>query len=433
MSRNVWHYGAPLLDHDGPAHWSTTWSPVFPFLVSPLGALPMGAAVLAERIAVMLVAAAFLVLVFWWLRRELHLEPLRAGLATLCVASTYGLVRNAALVMSDLPAAAAMMGGLVALRRGRLRSGIGLLFLAALIRPVYAAVVVAALVWLLVSHGQNRRVARAALAGLGALALGAGTAAAAGYRGYLWQVVHPASGGVLDTVVRQAKALSWYPLGWIAYTPSWLVDHARALVKIVSLALLAVAAFGARRRALPLEALVVVAMTAALLLYRTTGAGDARYVIPLTPLVIGGIAVALDRRGRAWTAALALVAALAVSSGVYYYVDVTPSPSAFARDVAERGHAYAWVRGHVPRENEVVALDDVQAFLYSRHRVDRKVRRFAPGRTYVIAVPYAGPGDLADQEADLLRGYRRHEVFRAGSVAVYRLDARTRRRLLRSP
>src|SRR5262245_32931517 len=60
MSRNVWHYGAPLLDQSGSAHWSDSWSPALSLLLSPLGALPMSASVVAERIAVMLTGVAFL-------------------------------------------------------------------------------------------------------------------------------------------------------------------------------------------------------------------------------------------------------------------------------------------------------------------------------------------------------------------------------------
>jgi hypothetical protein len=66
MSRNVWHYGAPLLDQSGSAHWSSSWSPGLSILLAPFGALPTAPSVVAERIVVMLTGVVFLVLSYAW-------------------------------------------------------------------------------------------------------------------------------------------------------------------------------------------------------------------------------------------------------------------------------------------------------------------------------------------------------------------------------
>ncbi len=157
---------------------------------------------------------AFLVLGYVWMRRQLDLSRVWAGAATACVAANYALVRAGALVLSDVPAAAALMGGVVLLRRGRSRAGLALLLGAAVLRPINIAVLGAALAWLVLEHRRRptRAAAIAAVAGAGVVLTI--LLAAGGLRGYYSQFTRPGDGGISRTLVEQSKALSWYPLGW---------------------------------------------------------------------------------------------------------------------------------------------------------------------------------------------------------------------------
>jgi hypothetical protein len=295
MSRNIWHFGAPLLNQSGSAHWSSTWSPAISILFAPFGALPMGPSVVAERIAVMFLGVAFLLLGYVWMRHQLGLSRIQAGLATICVAGTYALARNGALVLSDVPAAAALMGGIVFLRRDRTRAGFGLLVLSALLRPINVAALAAAVVWILLRQRPRAALLVGAVGAIsGAIIVVA--VAVGGGGGYFSQIAHPGAGGIPRTLVEQAKGLSWYPLGWFSIpTPH---GAARIPLKLLSLGLLGLVAFVAHRRRLHLEAMIVTATIIVLLVYRTTGAGDARYLIPFSPLFVGAIFVAFDLRRR---------------------------------------------------------------------------------------------------------------------------------------
>jgi Glycosyltransferase family 87 len=423
MSRNVWRYGAPLLDQSGSAHWSISWSPGLSILLAPLGALPMAPSVVAERIVVMLTGVAFLVLGYAWMRRQLGLSRLWAGLATACVAATYALTRVGGLVLSDVPAAAAVMGGVVLLRRGRTRAGLALLALAAVVRPVNVVALAAAIAWLLLTHRRRRLFLAAAAAALAATAVIAIVLAAVGHRGYLSQIAHPGPGGVSQTFVQQAKGLSWYPLGWFGSSPT-LHDGARVSLKLLSLGLLVLAAAVALRRRLGLETMIVAATIAVLLVYRTSGAGEARYLIPLSPFFVGAIFAGVRLRPHAWAFPVAALAASAAIAGdIHYYETVTPSAATFNAEVAARKGAYLWVKMHAARNSEVVALNDLQSFLYSGHPTVTAIRNFAPGRTFVVRMPPRASSDSWAAQ-HILDGFRGHEVYRRGAVSVVQVDAR---------
>src|SRR5207253_4054768 len=119
----------------------------------------MASAVLLERLAVMLSGVAFLSFAYDWMRRDVQLARFWAALVLMCTAVSYSLVEDAAAVLSDVPAAAALMGGIVLLRRNRLPAGVAALALAAAIRPVNLVVFGAVLVWLAVSERKRLPVA----------------------------------------------------------------------------------------------------------------------------------------------------------------------------------------------------------------------------------------------------------------------------------
>jgi hypothetical protein len=421
MSRNIWRFGAPLLNQNGSAHWSSTWSPAMSILFAPFGALPMGPSVVAERIAVVFFGVVFLLLGYVWMRHELALSRIQAGLATICVAGTYALARNGALVLSDVPAAAAVMGGIVLLRRDRTRIGLGLLVLSALIRPINVAALAAVIVWLLLRHRPRAALLVVALGAISAAMIVVAIAVEGG-GGYFSQIAHPGVGGIPQTVVDQAKELSWYPLSWFSIpTPH---GAAHILLKLVSVGLLGLVAFVAYRRRLHLEALIVTATLAVLIVFPGTGASDARYLIPFSPLFVGAIFAAYDPRSRVWTVSLAAVAAAAIAGDLYYYQAHTPSSAVFNAQIAVKKGAYRWVKEHVASTAEVVALNDIQSFLYSGHATLTAIQGFRPRQIFVIRMPPRTPLEVWSA-AHILDGFRGRQVYRRGSVSVVRVDARS--------
>ena len=78
---------------------------------------------------------------------------------------------SGALVLSDVPAAAALMGGVVLLRRGRSRAGLALLVGAAILRPINIAALGAALAWLVLIRHERRPSRAAAIAAVAAAGL----------------------------------------------------------------------------------------------------------------------------------------------------------------------------------------------------------------------------------------------------------------------
>jgi hypothetical protein len=419
MSRNVWHYGVPLLNQNGSAHWSSSWSPALSFLLAPLGALPMAASVVAERVAVLVAGVAFLLLGYCWMRRDLGLSRLYAGIATTCVAASFTLVRVSSLVLSDAPAAVAVMAGIVLFRRDRWRTGLACFAVGALIRPINAAVFVAAVVWLSLTHPVGRKLlVPAAIAVAGALALFAIALALGGFRGYLSQIANPGQGGVTQTLVDQVKELTWYPLGWFSPVSE---GSFRIVLKLVSAGLFVLAAVVAVRRRLVLESMVVAATVVVLLVYRTTGTGDARYLIPLSPLFVGAIVAGFQLRPREWILpVVAGAAAAVVAADLYFFVNHTPY--ALDRNVGAKMSAYLWVKAHVPPTSGVVALNDLQSFLYSGHTTFTALRDVAPGQVFVIRMPVSQTDSWA--EAHILAGHRGREVYRRGTVSVVEVDTR---------
>jgi hypothetical protein len=420
MSRNIWHYGLPTLDDTGSSYWSHSLSPGLSIVLAPLGALPLGAAVLTERLAVMLSGAAFLWLSYVWLRRDVGLDAFWSSVVLVCTGASYALVEHSAAIMSDVPAAAALMAGIVLVRRDRPVAGVAAFALAAALRPIGIAVLVAVLGWLVFS-GQlaHRPAARRALAWLLAagVVVGVVVVGIGGFTQYGHQFLHPAN-GIGDTIVHQAKELSWYPLFWIL-KGTGAVDAAHLPLKLCSLGLLVVAAIGARRQRLGLESVVVLSTAAVLLCYRAPAVSEGRYVIPLAPLVLGAAATVVARRRWSWIVA-AVAVAVAVGSNLNWYATHTPWPS--ARTIAARRQVYRWIDRHLPPSSRLLTTDDPPVFqthLYTGLPVDQTQRGAVEGRTYVVL--RAGAGAPHNY---LTETFATRTVYRNALYAVVRLDRR---------
>lgn len=422
MSRNLWEYGRPVLDQTGDPRWPEQWSPALSVLLSPLGALPMEAAVVAERIVVLLCGIALIVVAFLWLR-ELGLNRLWAGTAAACVAASYPLVVSGSMVLSDVPAAAALVGGVLLLRRGRLAWGTGLMALAALLRPVNLVPLAAAALWLLFEHRSRRVVA--GLAGLGALLVGliAAQIATGGFRGYFEQVAAETGEAPLpDRIYVQGKTLLTRS-GGESIAGAWsgheLLTQMRPLLTVVFVALLVAAVVGLWRRKALLEALVIATTVTALLFYSAPSSSLTRYLIPVAPFLIGGIAAAFAWRTPRWTAIPAAGAALALASDVWLFQRAIDSPSAARARVASLRAGYDWIRAHAGDDAHVVASNNIQAFLYTGHPTKRTLGDFPPGRTYVFDAADYFDTYVSDRPRSSLRG---RVVFRNDELEILRVD-----------
>jgi hypothetical protein len=419
MSRNVWRYGRPVLDQHGSAQWPRSWSPALSLILSPFGALPMDAAIVTERVAVLLSGAAFVLLAYLWMR-ELGVRRTWAAVGSACVAGAFPTVNAASSVLSDLPAAAALLGGILCLRRGRLAQAMAWLTLAALLRPINGVVLAAAAVWLLL-----QRPSRRVVLGVGALAtvvagLVAVQFAAGGFSRYLTQLTTGANTGSVPTrLYHNGKAMVTGATGetlagvWGTRT---LLDHVRPLLTVAFVLLVAAAAIGFWRRRALLEALVIVATVAVLLVY-PSGPSLTRYLIPLAPLLVGGIAVALQDRRRVVVVAAAAAAFVALASDVRLYDKLTGNRFAPERSVAAKRAVYRWVRADLPRSAKLVSWNDIQTFLYTDRPATRSLEGYVPGRTYDI-----DPFPLAPFRRLGLERFRIRTVFRAGPITVVRID-----------
>ena len=163
---------------------------------------------------------------------------------------------------------------------------------------------------------------------------------------------------------------------------------------------------------------------------RSTGAGgadEARYLIPLSPFFIGAIFAGFRLVPRPWAASVvaALAACAAVVGGIHFYATVTPSTVTVSADVSARSGAYRWVKEHVPRGSEVVAYNDLQAFLYSDHPTATGIRHFSPGHTFVVQVP---PGSIQESRSTSWTAFAATRCIAAGRSQSSRSTRGLRRR-----
>jgi hypothetical protein len=120
---------------------------------------------------------------------------------------------------------------------------------------------------------------------------------------------------------------------------------------------------------------------------------------------------------------LAAIAAAAIAGDLHDYETNTPSPAVFNAQVAAKKGAYRWVKEHVAPTAEVVALNDVQSFLYSGHVTLTAIHGFRPGQTFVVRMPPRTPSEFWAAE-HILDGFRGRQVYRRGSISVVQVDAR---------
>jgi hypothetical protein len=431
MSRNVWRFGWPLLNQTGVPMHSTIWSPALSLLLSPLGALPMRLGVPAERLFVALTGAGLLVLSFLWLRREVGLNRRWAAAAVVCLATAPALTNLGSVIMSDIPSAFLLMAAIILLRRGRPLWGTAALILAYAVRAINLAVLIAAVAWLF-WQGRRREAWRAALAG------GVGVAAwtvlfhSSGYLGAVLQrdLENPSAGrvGIGDLVLRVASQLGHIVSGEAsqlvagAFQSRTLLTHAGPVLIALSVLSLAAAIVGFWRRRLSLEALVCLAILAVVLVWPWD---SDRFLVALAPLMVGGIAAALTGRSWQWGAVAVTAVAFASAGSLQQYRAVTPTRAVQAEHVGQLQRLYSWVRTHARPSDVVLTYADIQCYLYSGHPATRDLTAFAPGRTYVVGVPYGSavhPGLDLDQR--LLNGFIGQVVYHDGTVVVLKADAR---------
>ena len=430
MSRNIWHYGAPLLDQSGSAQWSTSWSPGLSILLAPLGALPMATEHRRRTCRSALTGVVFLVLGYVWMRRQLGLSP------------TLGRARDG-LRRCELCARASRRTGDVGCSRGGSarrwrdppplpsgsRAGLALLVVAAVLRPVNVAALAAALAWLLLVHRKRRLSRAAAITASSAQwrclrSCSPRAASAATYS----QFAHPAgSGGIREDPHRPVEGAELVPPRLVSGRRTRGIGRRHASLLEADLgrpslagncgrcATAAVAGGDDRRRHRCSAARLQddrrrrspVSHSALTVLYR----GDLRRVPSLSPRPWAGrSAWPLSPRSRA------------VAGGIHYYASVTPSKAEVrCRGRGEEGRlslgegARSPALGSGGRERRpVIPLQR------SPHRHgDSTLRRRVD--TFVVRAP---PG-LVRSSGHILDGFRGHEVYRRGEVSVVQVDART--------
>jgi hypothetical protein len=433
MSRNMWLHGAPFLNQHGPNVWSTTWAPGLPIVLSPLAGLGLSAGVVAERLALALVATAWIAFSYLWMRRTVRLTKAWAAVAATCLATLPVLATLGSAILSDVAAAAALWVGIVLVRAGRVGRGTAAFALAAAFRVVDIALLAVIPVWLLLT---GRRRAALAASSIGCIAVGVLGVfwLFHGPSGYLIQIrrrnpIDPNSGTIgLDElphrVLTSLKKIAFdsraFPAG--PFESAHLIAYAHPALAVFSVALLLCAAAGIWRRRLVFEALVALVTLAVVSLWPSD---PRRFVLPLAPLVVGAAAVPFaESRRRLAPIAAAGAAAVALCGNLYEYWVVTPSRASSRQRVEAARAAYDWLHDHVSDGATVIASNDIQAFLYSEHSVATGDSSFRPGHTYVIAV--LGPDKPRSQDSArrLLRGYEGTVVFANRYATILRAQTR---------
>jgi hypothetical protein len=412
MSRNVWRHGLPVLNQTGVQHWSSMWSPALSILLAPAALLPLGAAVVVERVLVMLAGVAAIVLAYVWLRRDCSLERRWAAGACLCLGAGFVFVFVGSVIFSDAPAAAALLAGIILLRRRHLKSGVALLALAAALRPVNVAALAAAVVWIVLTERRRRVYVAAAAGAAAAAAVGAAALALGGFSGYLAQLRDRASSGnrTFHSIVLAGKEI---------FTGGATLPGPGALHRLF-VVLLAVAVLGLWQRRMALEALVICATFAALLFYSAPGFSTGRYLLPVLPLLVGAATAVLQSRGRTVGAAAAALAALVLVGDVIRFHQVTPSRARATAVVQQRRTVYRWVARNVDPKAKLVSFLDIQTFLYSHHTATDSAAGARP-RWYFIDFPAKPAAYLRHA---ILPAFRTVRVFHDGDLSVFRLVAR---------
>ncbi|MBA3364980.1 MAG: hypothetical protein H0U03_04230 [Actinobacteria bacterium] len=435
MSRNVWKYGAPLLDHTGSTEWPQFWSPGVSLILAPLGALPLEASVLAERLAIAAIGIGVLVLTYSWSRRELGLSRLAAGATAACLGLAPAFTTYGSVVMSDIPGTAALLGGIVLLRRDSIALGTGVLVAAYCIRTSNLAALAAAVLWLVLQRrGRDARLSLLiAVLGGGAWSL---LQLSQGATGYLSEITRrtvgvPVSGtiGLGDLAHRVADNV-WAIAGGGAgsliaglFESQRLSAHGRILPTLLSLAFFAAAGIGLWRARLLLEALVVFGVAGTVIVWPYED--YSRFLLPVAPLLFGAAATALVRSGRVLGIVAATVVCGALASNVNAFTTLTTYSDSARTQQSEIHAAYRWIEDHAGRDDVVISPNDIQCFLYSGHVSTRDAGAFRPGRTFVF-VELNNPAIDARKLLDLYAG---RVVF---SNQVAKIVHATRRRQLSS-
>ncbi|MHB8572931.1 MAG: hypothetical protein ACYDAY_08250 [Candidatus Dormibacteria bacterium] len=431
MSVNVWRLGAPVLDQTGVTQWSDTWSPAMPVILSPLARLPLTSAVLAQRLAVVASGVVLLLVAATWFRRELELSGAWLLGALLTVAAAPLLVSLSTQVLTDVPAAALALAGLVLLRRDRVVAGMLCLVLAYWLRTIDGVLLLAALLW----FWRARRWRELRWGGVVAV-LGAGTWTALqalhGVHGYISQLTlrdiqypergYANAGEILSRVLQNARSVAWGEAGDLVsglFVRPQLVTNAAVVLGLLSTALIVGVAVVLWRRRMGLEA----AFCAGTLAVAVAWPWDPlRFLLPLLPIAVGTLAWGLSRwqgRPRAMVGLGALVAVALVGGDLLEHRAVVASPAQVQGD-HDHLAAYTWVRDHVPAGFLVISANDVQCRIYSDHYSTLNPGAAVPGRSYAVIGPGGGP--VRDLDQELARALSGPVMFRSGSVRVIRVD-----------
>jgi hypothetical protein len=428
MSRNMWLHGAPLLDQGGSGAWSTTWSPGLSIVLSPLAGL-----VVAERLAVALCASAWMAISYVWMRRTVGLTRRSAAVATACLATLPLLAALGSVVASDVPAATAVWAGIVLVRAGRVARGTAAFALAAAFRVVDIVLLAVIPVWLFLSGRRRASLAAAAIGccGAGAWGLFWLLHGATDYVAQLRRrdLTDPSAGKIplgelphraltsLQHVVLDSRG---FPAG--IFESAHLRAHAHPVLAVLSVALLVWAAAGIWKRRLILEALVALVTLAVVSIWP---ADPTRFLLPLAPLVAGAAAAAFaDTPGRVARMVAAGAAAVVLCGNLYEYRAQTPSRASSRQRVADLRAGYAWLREHAAPRATVLAINDIQAFLYSNHAATRNEAVFRPGRTYVVRLVSPETPASKDLGLQLFRRYVGTTVFSNDSMRILLAERR---------
>lgn len=434
MSRSIWRYGAPLLDSAGHAVWSHSWSPGLSIILAPLALLPMNQAILSERVAVAVSGAMVLILAYIWMRRCLGLNGWWAAGSIACLASAYGVVATSSVILSDAPAAAAVIASVLMARTGRVTLAAILAVAAFVIRPIDVVVIIGLITWLLYERRYVDALRSAAIvAVLGGCWVGL-EALHGGGGGYLTQVTRVdlerpelgsvALGGLLMRMLSHAYLVITRELGGSVVTAlgsRFLLNHAHLLIVVVATLLAGAATAGLWRRRLVLEGLVCLGTVAAVMLWPWD---PQRFLLPTLPFVLGAAVSLMVDRGRRVALCAAVAGILIVATNLVEVRANSPSWGQKAASVRARTAAYTWTRTHIPRTDLVYTFADLQTFIYSGHTASRYYpgSPFLAGHTYIVAVPYASveAGDDVDQR--LLRHFKGEVVYSDMGITILRAE-----------
>ncbi|MHB8571591.1 MAG: hypothetical protein ACYDAY_01345 [Candidatus Dormibacteria bacterium] len=430
MSRNVWRYGAPLLDQGGTPFWSGTWSPFLPLLLSPIAALPMKWAVIGERLAVLAAGAAVVIAAYWWMRSALALPAKWSGIAAAVVGASHFLLSSSSRILSDTPALAALMTGLVLLRRGRPAWAGFLWAIAFCIRPSYGVALGVLVLWLLWQRSPGWRVALVASLGPAAAwtLLQLSQRPPQGYTSQLFlrDLERPELGNVdapgmaMRLLDHLRSILTGEGAGLLASAlqSASLVRIAGPLVAALSVLVMLAIAIGLWRLRLSLEGMLLAAITALALVWPWD---PQRFLLPLLPLGVGVLAALLHRAGPRAAVVAAMVAVAVIGGDLQQFHALTPSRAAERARIGDLQAVFVATRAAALAPNDLVlSINDIQTYLYTGIPTGRSFPAvISPQirRVLVVDLPYGSihGGRLG---VALPSGLQACPVFSAGDAAL---------------